>query len=81
MKRKPHNIKVVFKKLREARGYYTNDPQLIEIDKTLTDLELLDTLIHEFTHHLQPYLDEDVVEMIGNEMSAFLWRHNYRKVQ
>jgi hypothetical protein len=79
MGQKPHQIKVVYKKLKDARGYYYNDPKLIVIDKTLTDLELLDTLIHEFTHHIQPYLDEDVVEKIGNEMSAFLWKHNYRK--
>jgi hypothetical protein len=40
---------------------------------------LLDTLIHEFTHYIQPYLDEEKVERIGNELSMFLWENGYRK--
>jgi predicted Zn-dependent protease with MMP-like domain len=76
---KPSNIKVIYKKLKDARGYCYNKPAKIEIDSTLTDIELLDTLIHEFTHHIQPYLDEDKVEKIGNEMAEFLWKQGYRK--
>jgi hypothetical protein len=75
---KPSNIKVIRKKLK-ARGYCYTNPAKIEIDSRLTDLEELDTLIHEFTHHIQPYLDEEVVEKIGNEMGEFLYKQGYRK--
>ena len=75
---KPSNIKVIRKKLK-VRGYFYNSPAKIEIDSRLIDIEELDTLIHEFTHLLQPYLDEEKVEMIGNEMAEFLWKQGYRK--
>lgn len=78
---KASNIKVVYKKLRRVRGYCYSQPPKIEIDSRLEGLELLDTLIHEFTHHIQPYLDEDKVEQIGNEMSEFLWKQGYRQTK
>jgi hypothetical protein len=71
--------KVIYKKLSKARGYYYSDTHKIEIDERLQDVELLDTLIHEFTHYIQPYLDEEKVERIGNELSMFLWENGYRK--
>jgi len=73
-------IKVVRKKLRKARGYCYMFPPKIEIDSRLEGLEELEVYIHEFTHHIQPYLDEDTVDKIGKDMSEFLFKHGYRKL-
>jgi hypothetical protein len=72
-------IKVVYKRLRNARGYFYYPENKIEIDSRLQGEELLSTLIHEFTHYIQPYLDEDKVELIGNEMAKFLIQQGYTK--
>lgn len=75
----PKKIKVEYKKLRYARGYFYTPDNKIEIDSRLTGEELLNTLIHEYTHYLQPYLDEEQVEMIGNEMAKFLIQQGYER--
>jgi hypothetical protein len=54
-------------------------PPKIEIDSRLEGLEELEVFIHEFTHHIQPYLDEETVDKIGKDMSEFLFKHGYRK--
>jgi hypothetical protein len=79
---KPSDIKVIRKKLSKDRGYWypkkVREPY-IEIDSRLKGQEELEIFIHEFTHHIQPYLDEEVVEKIGNEMGEFLYKQGYRK--
>jgi hypothetical protein len=78
---KPSNIKVVYKKLKSARGYWYGEPPKIEIDSRLDGLEELEVFIHEFTHHIQPYLDEETVDKLGKDMSEFLWKQGYRKTK
>ena len=55
-------------------------PPKIEIDSRLEGLEELEVYIHEFTHHIQPYLDEETVDKLGKDMSEFLFKHGYRKL-
>jgi hypothetical protein len=78
---KNSNIKVVRKKLRNARGYWYREPPKIEIDSRLDGLEELEVFIHEFTHHIQPYLDEETVDKLGKDMSEFLYKHGYQKTK
>ena len=77
----PKKVKVEYKKLRYARGYFYTPENKIEIDSRLEGEELLNTLIHEYTHYLQPYLDEAQVEMIGNEMAKFLIDNGYERTK
>jgi hypothetical protein len=79
---KPSNIKVIRKELTKDRGYWYPKKErepYIEIDSRLKGEEELEIFIHEFTHHIQPYLAEETVRDIGKDMSEFLFKHGYRK--
>ena len=74
--------KVVFKKLgkEKAWGRYFSDKNLIEIDERLKGKKLLEIYVHEFLHHLFPNFSEDEIVRLGRELTEYLWKHNYRKI-
>ena len=73
---------IVYKKLRGrgATGLVEPDTDIIQADIRLKGHELLDVLIHEGTHILQPYLTEEAVNDIGIELSRMLWSDGWRRI-
>ena len=73
---------VIYKKLlnRGTTGLVEPDQDIIYADIRLRGKELLDILIHEGTHILQPYLTEEAVDHIGVELSKMLWADGWRKI-
>lgn len=61
----------------KADGLYHSDG-LIEIDPRLRGSVRLETLIHEYIHHLQPEAEEKTVDKQAKQLSAFLWKNNVR---
>ena len=76
-----NDIHIVVKKLRYKRGYYYPDEKKIEIDSRLQGEEQLEIYIHEYLHHLQPYLDEDEVGKVSQEMAKYLFDIGYRQTK
>ena len=73
---------IVYSKLgrRKATGLVECDTDIINADVRLRGKVLLDVLLHEGTHILQPYLTEESVDNIGIELSEMLWADGWRKV-
>lgn len=73
---------IIYKKLRwrNATGLVEPDTDVIQADVRLKGHELLDVLIHEGTHILQPYLTEEAVDHIGVELSKMLWADGWRRI-
>ena len=76
-------IKVVKKKLgrNKAWGLAYKEKGEVHIDERLKGKDLLDTLIHELIHILQPDLIEEKVEFLGTQLAEHLWDQGYRKVE
>lgn len=55
------------------------DEWRIELDPRLDDKTLLDIAIHESTHVLAPFLEENTVNQLGIHIADLLWRLGYRK--
>lgn len=74
---------VIYKKLghRKAMGLVEPGSDVIYVDPKVKDQDLLGTLIHEGTHILQPYLTEEAVIEIEEELSKMLWAEGYRKIE
>jgi hypothetical protein len=53
----------------------------IHIDPRQSEEELLDTLVHELVHDVQPFLVEDAVDNIGIYISKALWKQGYRRIR
>jgi hypothetical protein len=73
---------IIYKKLkrRGATGLVEPDTDMIYADSRIKGHELLDVLIHEGTHILQPYLTEEAVDHIGVELSKMLWADGWRRI-
>jgi len=52
---------------------------MIEVDPRQSEIDLLDTEIHEALHFFTN-LDEKEVEKLANKMSKFIWKLRYRKL-
>lgn len=63
---------------RKALGLYHPDDGTIEIDKRLTGKARLDTLIHEYLHHISPKTPEEQVNAAATAMADFLWKNRIR---
>ena len=53
----------------------------IHIDPRQSEEELLDTLVHELVHDVEPFLTEDAVDNIGIYISKALWKQGYRRIK
>ncbi len=65
-------------------GFCTNpqDPnKQIQVDSRLTELDELETLIHEMNHAMNWSLSEAHVTESSRDMARSLWKLGYRKVK
>lgn len=53
---------------------------IIRIDPRQDEREMLDTIVHELTHDVMPFLNEDSVDAIGLFVSQALWKQGYRRI-
>ena len=76
--------KVVYKKLRNFWGFAYTDKNLIELSHKLLlpryEKKHLEIMIHEKIHIEKPDLDENDVLKLGKNISDFLWKNGYRKI-
>ncbi|MGC3992231.1 MAG: hypothetical protein QM796_21555 [Chthoniobacteraceae bacterium] len=74
--------RVKYRKLGRHRawGLYHWTNELIELDPRMKPKLALDTLIHESLHHLFPDLPESTIEKKATQLTAILWREDYRRV-
>lgn len=56
-----------------------NEPRSIYVDPTLSELQFLETAIHEAMHAEDPDITERVIERRGRSMARWLWRLGYRR--
>lgn len=54
---------------------------IIEIEKNQSELDILDTEVHEFIHMTYPEIPEESVLKMGRRIARFLWKLKYRKVK
>lgn len=69
-------------RLQSARGLcdHPEEPRrAIKVSSELQGEEELEVLIHEMLHAGLWDLDESVVETLGEDLAAALWRMGYRK--
>ncbi len=53
----------------------------IQINKRNSNLEELDTYVHEAIHACTWDMDEEAVTEMGKDIAKFLWRLGYRKTK
>lgn len=73
---------VVFKPLKDARGYCDPPDQrnkTIWIDSSLTDEEQLEVILHELIHAVDWPLSEEFCEARARDIARVLWRLGYRR--
>lgn len=73
--------KVVRKKLGRYNAYAQyHSNGLIEIDPKFKGKKELILMIHEYLHSLNPNWEEDEIIEYSESIAAFLWKHEYRKI-
>jgi hypothetical protein len=73
-------MKVIFKKLGRAWGSANVDDKTIELDPALKGRKLLEILIHEAMHIMNPEWSETKVINQSKKLTQLLWRQHFRKV-
>ena len=64
-----------------ARGLYWHGEGLIEIDPNQRSRPYLNTLIHEFLHHICPGRGETWVYKHAGALTKAIWERGYRRLQ
>ena len=64
----------------KAVGLAYKDAGVTVIDPRQEPKDYLDTLIHEYLHHLFPEWKEKAVALTGTALADYLWEQGYRKV-
>ena len=66
-------------------GLAENNPKTpnkhIWINENTKGKDLLDTIIHEFSHCFEPRWKEDTVLQFGTELAEVLWKLGYRSTE
>ena len=80
-KPKQRTVRIDYRKLgkERAHGQFIPVLNIIEIDPRLKGKKHLDVLIHEGTHFLLPFMEEDAVAKFATDMAVILWADGYRK--
>jgi hypothetical protein len=75
--------KLIHKKLGKERvwGFYDKAKNTIELDERLKGKKKLEILVHEYFHHLFPFMDEETVTKSAKDLTDFLWKHHLRIVE
>ena len=81
MKKPKRTVRIDYRPLgrERAHGQFIPVLNIIEIDPRLKGKKHLDVLIHEGTHFLLQYLEEDAVAKFATDMAEILWADGYRK--
>lgn len=80
-------FRVVNKKILESDGCVgqcwpgDTEDNLIEVDPRQTQIDYMDTVIHEALHHLFPTVKERKILKSGTSVAQLLWRLGYRRVK
>jgi hypothetical protein len=75
------NYTLLTKRMRVLDGHTDLPPTRkgeIWIRNSLTGMEMLDTLVHEFLHVAFPDLSEDAVLEVARDIAVILWDLGYR---
>jgi hypothetical protein len=75
-------IKVIYRKLgkHNVHGFADKKGKIIEIDERLKGKKLLEILIHEAYHVINPKDSEEEVERKSAILTRLLWDQGFRKV-
>ena len=74
-------IRVRFKKLGREKAYgQAHSDGLIEIDPRQGQRVLLDTLIHELLHILEPDWSEAKVTRTAKTLTHYIWKSQFRRI-
>ena len=72
-------MKVIRRKLARERAWgLSHSDGIIEIDERLKGRKLLEILIHEAMHILNPEMTENEVVRQSKALTKLLWREGYR---
>jgi len=79
----PSRIKLVERKLgrEKAHGLAHQGDGVIEIDPSQDSKEMLDTILHEAMHILEPNLAEMKVRAYAKRLSGLLWKDRWRRIE
>ena len=74
-------IKIIYRKLGKEQAYgISSSDGTIEIDSRLRSKKLLEVLIHEIFHLLQPEDSEEEIIKKSVTLTKLLWKEGYRRV-
>jgi hypothetical protein len=71
--------RLAFRRLKRLWGDCDYQQRLIRVDPQADDLNLLDTIIHEYLHAAQPDLSEQAVTDTASDLAGLLFRLGYRR--
>jgi|APGre2960657505_1045072.scaffolds.fasta_scaffold135982_1 hypothetical protein len=79
---KQQKIKIKFKKLgrEKAFGQAISSESLIELDPRQKQKTMLNTLIHELLHIIEPDWTENKVSKTASILARYIWEAKFRKL-
>ena len=74
-------IKIIYRKLGKEQAYgISSSDGIIEIDERLKGKKMMEILIHEILHLLNPKDDEKTIIRKSVTLTKVLWNEGYRKI-
>ncbi len=74
-------IKIIYRKLGKEQAYgISSSDGVIEIDERLKGKKMMEILIHEVLHLLNPKDDEKTIIRKSVTLTKVLWSQGYRKI-
>ena len=74
-------IKIIYRKLGKEQAYgISSSDGIIEIDERLKGKKMMEILIHEILHLLNPKDDEKTIIRKSVTLTKILWNEGYRRV-
>jgi hypothetical protein len=74
-------IKIIYRKLGKEQAYgISSSDGVIEIDERLKGKKMMEILIHEILHLLNPKDDEKTIIRKSVTLTKVLWSEGYRKI-
>ena len=74
-------IKIIYRKLGKEQAYgISSSDGVIEIDERLKGKKMMEILIHEILHLLNPKDDEKTIIRKSVTLTNVLWSEGYRKI-
>lgn len=74
-------IKIIYRKLGKEQAYgICSSDGIIEIDERLKGRKMLEVLLHELMHYINPMDDEKTIIRKSVTLTKVLWKEGYRKI-